>query len=30
MESDNHGDTIVLAEAAQSSNQSLLTKPYHA
>ena len=30
MESDNHGGTMVVTEASQASNQSLLTNPQHA
>jgi hypothetical protein len=30
MESDNHGGTMVLADAAQAGNPSLLTNPFHA
>ena len=30
MESDNHGGTMVVAEASQTSNQTLLTGSQHA
>jgi hypothetical protein len=30
MESDNHGGTMVLADAVRSGSQSLLTNPHHA
>ena len=30
MESDNHGGTLVLADATPSTSQVLLTNPHHA